>query len=120
MEEEFSSLLGNHTWGLVPRPQSANIVSCKWIFKRKFNVDGSLERYKAMWLLRGFSQRPSIDFDETFSPVVKPATVRTVLSLALSRNWPIHQLDIKNAFPHGTLLRQYTAHNRRVLLMLLI
>ena len=70
MEEEFSSLLGNHTWGLVPRPQSANIVSCKWIFKRKFNVDGSLERYKAMWLLRGFSQRPSIDFDETFSPVV--------------------------------------------------
>ena len=50
-----------------------------------------------------FSQRPGVDFDETFSPVVKPATVRTVLSLALSRQWPIHQLDVKNAFLHGTL-----------------
>jgi len=54
-------------------------------------------------VLRGFTQRPGIDFDETFSPVVKPATVRTVLSLALSRSWPIHQLDVKNAFLHGNL-----------------
>ena len=52
---------------------------------------------------RGFTQRPGIDYDETFSPVVKPATVRVVLTLALSRSWPIHQLDIKNAFLHGTL-----------------
>jgi hypothetical protein len=103
MEEEFSALLDNHTWDLVPRPQSATVVSGKWIFKHKFHVDGSLERYKARWVLRGFSQRPSIDFDETFIPVVKPATMRTVLSLALSRNWPIHQLDVKNAFLHGIL-----------------
>jgi len=75
----------------------------KWLFKHKFNADGSLERYKARWVLRGFSQRPGIDFDETFSPVVKPATVRTVLSLALSQHWPIHQLDVKNAFLHGKL-----------------
>ena len=62
-----------------------------------------LWRYKARWVLRGFTQRPGVDFDETFSPVVKPATVRTVLSLALSRHWPIHQLDVKNAFLHGIL-----------------
>jgi hypothetical protein len=62
-----------------------------------------LERYKAHWALRGFTQRPDIDYDETFSPVVKPATVRTVLSLAVSRSWPVHQLDVKNAFLHGTL-----------------
>jgi hypothetical protein len=103
MEEEFFALLDNHTWDLVPRPQSTNVVSGKWIFKHKFHADGSLERYKARWVLRGFSPHPSIDFDETFSPVVKPATVRTVLSLALSRNWPIHQLDVNNTFLHGTL-----------------
>ena len=90
MEEEFSALLQNNTWELVPRPSQGNIVTGKWIFKHKFRADGSLERYKARWVLRGFTQRPGIDFDETFSPVVKPATVRTVLSLALSCGWPVH------------------------------
>jgi len=103
MVEEHDALLQNHTWDLVPRPAGANIVIGKWIFKHKFQADGSLERYKARWVLRDFSQRPGVDFSETFSPVVKPATVRTVLSLALSRQWPIHQLDVKNAFLHGTL-----------------
>jgi hypothetical protein len=103
MEEEHAALLQNQTWELVPRPQHANIVTGKWIFKHKFHADSSLERYKARWVLRGFTQRPGIDFAETFSPVVKPATVRTVLSLALSRQWPVHQLDVKNAFLHGTL-----------------
>ena len=69
----------------------------------KRRADGTLESYKARWFLWGFTQRPSVDYDETFSPVVKPATVRTVLSLALSRSWPVHQLDVKNAFLHGTL-----------------
>jgi hypothetical protein len=77
--------------------------SGKWISKHKFHADGTLERYKARWVLRGFTQRPGIDFDETFSPVVKLATVHTVLSLALSREWPVHQLDVKNAFLHGIL-----------------
>jgi histone deacetylase 1/2 len=78
-------------------------VTGKWIFKHKFQSDGSLERYKARWVLCGFTQRPGVDFDETFSPVVKPTAVRTVLSLALSCRWPIHQLDVKNAFLHGNL-----------------
>jgi len=88
--QEYDALLMNHTWDLVPRPPQSNVVSGKWVFKHKFMADGTLERYKARWVLRGFTQRPGIDFDETFSPVVKPATVRTVLSLALSRSWPIH------------------------------
>ena len=103
MEEEHSALLQNHTWDLVPRPPRANVVTGKWIFKHKLQSDGSLERYKARWVLRVFIQRPGVDFDETFSPVVKLATVRTVLSLALTRHWPIHQLDVKNAFLHGNL-----------------
>ena len=103
MQEEFDALLVNHTWDLVPRPSQANIVTGKWVFKHKYQADGSLERYKARWVLCGFTQRPGIDYDETFSPVVKPATVRTVLSLALSRSWPVHQLDVKIAFLHGTL-----------------
>jgi hypothetical protein len=84
-EEEHRALISNNTWDLVSRPPGTNVVSGKWIFKHKFNADGTLERYKARWVVRGFTQRPGIDFDETFSPVVKPATVRTVLSLALSR-----------------------------------
>jgi hypothetical protein len=103
MRDEFQALLQNDTWQLVPRPHGANIVSGKWVFRQKFHSDGSLARYKARWVCRGFSQQHGIDYDETFSPVVKPSTIRTVLSLAISSSWPIHQLDVKNAFLHGSL-----------------
>ncbi|XP_062179605.1 uncharacterized mitochondrial protein AtMg00820-like [Phragmites australis] len=112
MEDEFNALLANRMWDLVMRPAGANVVTGKWIFKHKFHSDGTLDRYKARWVLRGFTQHSSIDYDETFSPVVKPATVRTVLSLAVSRDWPVHQLDVKNAFLH----RQCTAFILLVLL----
>jgi hypothetical protein len=65
--------------------------------------DGSLDRYKARRVVCGFNQRPSINFSETFSPVVKPATIQTVLTLVASRRWPAHQLDVSNAFLHGNL-----------------
>ena len=103
MQEQYDALLMNRTWDLVPRPSHCNIVSGKRVFKNKFKADGTLERYKARWVLRGFTQHPGIDFDETFSLVVKPTIVCTLLSLALSHNWPIHQLDVKNAFLHGNL-----------------
>jgi hypothetical protein len=103
MEEEYDALVANNTWELVSRPVGSNVVTGKWIFKHKFNSDGTLERYKARWVLRGFTQRPGIDYHETFSPVVKPSPVRTVLSLAFSRSWLIHQLDVKNMFLHDTL-----------------
>lgn len=79
-------------------------TSSKWIFKHKLRADGSLDHYKACWVLWGFTQRPGVDYNETFSLVVKLATVRTMLTLAHSMYWPIHQLDVKNAFLHGTLL----------------
>jgi hypothetical protein len=90
MEEEYAALLANHTWDLVPCPPGTNVVTGKWLFRHKLTSDGSLDRYNACWVLRGFTQRPGVDYDETFSPVVKFATVRAVLSLALSRDWAIH------------------------------
>uniref|UniRef100_A0A453IHG4 Reverse transcriptase Ty1/copia-type domain-containing protein n=1 Tax=Aegilops tauschii subsp. strangulata TaxID=200361 RepID=A0A453IHG4_AEGTS len=81
MLKEFGALVANGTWSLVPRPSCAHVVSGKWIFKHKFHSDGSLARYKARWMVRGYSQQPGIDFDETFSPMVKPATIRIVLAL---------------------------------------
>jgi hypothetical protein len=99
--EEYAALLANHTWDLVPHPPGTNVVTGMCLFRHKLTSTGSLNRYKARWVLRGFTQRPGVDYDETFSPIVKFATVRTVL--ALSRDWTIHQLDVKNAFLHGTL-----------------
>jgi hypothetical protein len=103
MKEEYDALITNNTWDLVPHPAGSNVITDKWIFKHKFNSDGTLEWYKTHWVLRGFTQRPVVDYDETFSLVVKLATICTVLSLAVSRSWSVHQLDVKNMFLHGTL-----------------
>ncbi|GKD53400.1 ribonuclease H-like domain-containing protein [Tanacetum coccineum] len=81
-----------------------------WLFKHKFHADGLLSRYKARLIANGRSQQQGIDCDETFSLVVKPATIRTVLSLEVSRDWPIHQLDVKNAFLYGQLSEAVYMH----------
>ncbi|GJT19450.1 ribonuclease H-like domain-containing protein [Tanacetum coccineum] len=110
MLDEYNALITNGTWVLVPRPTNVNVVRSMWLFKHKFNADGSLNRYKARLIANGRSQQQGIDCDETFSPVVKPATIRTVLSLVVSRDWPIHQLDVKNAFLHGHLSETVYMH----------
>ncbi|CAL9006756.1 unnamed protein product [Prunus brigantina] len=103
MTEEINALLKNHTWTLVPSSPSQNLVGCKWVFRIKCHFDGSIECYKARLVAKGFHQRPGIDYAKTFSHVVKPATICTVLSLAVSRGWSLCQLDVKNAFLHGFL-----------------
>uniref|UniRef100_A0ACD5TNX4 Uncharacterized protein n=1 Tax=Avena sativa TaxID=4498 RepID=A0ACD5TNX4_AVESA len=103
MESEFVALQENKTWSLVPRPPGCNIIGCKWVFKVKHKADGSLDKFKARLVAKGFTQKQGIDYSETFSPVVKPATVRLVLSLAVSRGWHLRQVDISNAFLHGFL-----------------
>nr|GEX49969.1 ribonuclease H-like domain-containing protein [Tanacetum cinerariifolium] len=110
MLDEYNALITNGMWVLVPRPQNVNVVRSMCLFKHKFNADGSLSRYKARLIANGRSQQQGIDYDETFSSVVKPATIRTVLSLAVSRAWPIHQLDVKNAFLHGHLSETVYMH----------
>ncbi|KAI5349054.1 hypothetical protein L3X38_001941 [Prunus dulcis] len=76
---------------------------CKWVFLIKCHSDGSIERYKALLVAMGFHQRMGIDYTETFSLVVNPATIRTVLNLAVSLGWSLRQLDVKNVFLHGFL-----------------
>nr|GEV91431.1 ribonuclease H-like domain-containing protein [Tanacetum cinerariifolium] len=103
MYDEYNALVKNGTWLLVPRPTGVNMVCSMWLFKHKFHADGTLSHYKARLVANGSNQQLGVDFDETFSLVFKPATIRTVLSLAVSRKWQIHQLDIKNAFLNGDL-----------------
>jgi len=103
MSEECNALVHNGTWELVPPEMASNIVGCKWIFRIKRKTDGSVDRYKARLVAKGFNQRPGVDYFETFSPVIKPTTVRLVLSIAISHGWSLRQLDINNAFLQGRL-----------------
>uniref|UniRef100_A0A2N9GPU0 Integrase catalytic domain-containing protein n=1 Tax=Fagus sylvatica TaxID=28930 RepID=A0A2N9GPU0_FAGSY len=103
MNTEFNALLRNGTWSLIPPEPTMNLIGCKWVFKIKQKSDGSLDRYKARLVAKSFHQKPSVDNGDTFSPVVKPTTIRIVLSLVVSSNWCIKQLDVQNAFLHGHL-----------------
>eukprot|EP00256_Glycine_max_P060365 XP_014629214.2 uncharacterized protein LOC106798083 [Glycine max] len=103
MLDEFNALVANKTWELLPRPPDVNVIRSMWIFCRKRKSDGSFQRHKAHLVGDGKTQQSGVDCDETFSLVVKPATIRTVLSIAISKSWHIHQLDVKNAFLHGYL-----------------
>ncbi|GJZ51057.1 ribonuclease H-like domain-containing protein [Tanacetum coccineum] len=101
MQNEYNALIKNRT--LVPRPSDVNDVRCMWVCRHKYLADGTLSRYKARLVANGSTQLECADVDETFSPVVNLGTIHTVLSLAASRHWSVHQLDVKNAFLHGDL-----------------
>uniref|UniRef100_A0A803Q3K0 Reverse transcriptase Ty1/copia-type domain-containing protein n=1 Tax=Cannabis sativa TaxID=3483 RepID=A0A803Q3K0_CANSA len=103
MTDEMLALTRNETYSLVPLPEDRTPIGCKWVFREKENSDGTHNRYKARLVAKGFHQQPGFDFIETFSPAVKPVTIRIVLSLAISYGWKIKQLDVNNAFLNGTL-----------------
>ncbi|GJW33859.1 ribonuclease H-like domain-containing protein [Tanacetum coccineum] len=104
----FSTMtLQDPTWHM---DTGVNMIRSMRLFKHKFHVDGTLSRYKTRLVANGSSQQLGVDFDETFNPVVKPATIRTVLSLVVSRQWPIHQLDVNNAFLNGDLSETVCMH----------
>lgn len=86
MQDELFALHRNKTWILVPHSPSMNVVGSKWGYRVKYNQDGSIQRYKARLVAQGFHQIPRLDYFETFSPIIKPATVRIILSLATSFN----------------------------------
>jgi histone deacetylase 1/2 len=86
---------------LVPPPKGKNIIDCKWVYKVKRKADGTIDRYKAQLVAKGFKQRYGIDYEDTFSPVVKATTIRLILSIVVSKDWSLRQLDVHNAFLQG-------------------
>ena len=103
MDEEMAALYGNDTWDLVPLPKDKKTIGCKWVYKVKHNSDGSISRYKARLVAKGYAQTHGIDYEETFAPVAKMATVHSVIAVAAAKGWFLHQMDVKNAFLHGEL-----------------
>jgi len=110
MTEELAALDRTGTWDIVPLPSGAVPITCKWVFKVKTKSDGSIERYKARLVARGFQQTQGIDYDETFAPVAHMTTVRTLIAVAASSSWTISQMDVKNAFLHGDLHEEVYMH----------
>ena len=103
MQEEYNSIIKNNIWEVVSKPAGKSIVSSKWIFKLKHAADGNIEKYKAIFVSRGFSQKEGIDYDETFAPVARYTSICTIISLVSIFGWKMYQMDVKIAFLNGNI-----------------
>ena len=103
MRAEIDSLHQHNAWDLVELPQGHKSVGSKWVFKVKTNADGSTERFKSRLVAQGYTQREGFDYDETFSPVMRSESIRSVISLACKEGWKLHQMDVTTAFLNSEL-----------------
>ena len=103
MTEEYQSIMKNDVWDIVPKPEGKSVVSSKWIYKIKHAADGSIEKYKARFVARGFSQKEGIDYEETFAPVARYNSIRAIMALTSMMKWDLHQMDAKTAFLNGVI-----------------
>lgn len=101
--EEMIEIHTLHTWSLVPATPDMNLLSSRWVFSEKLNPDGTVRKNRARLVARGCGQEEGINYLETFSPVVRTATIRLLLNIATAKEWPVKQLDVASAFLHGEL-----------------
>uniref|UniRef100_A0A2N9HM41 Reverse transcriptase Ty1/copia-type domain-containing protein n=1 Tax=Fagus sylvatica TaxID=28930 RepID=A0A2N9HM41_FAGSY len=106
MKEELDALLKTGTWDLVDLPAGKSAIGCKWVYKIKTRSDGTVDRYKARLVAKGFTQEYGIDYEETFAPVARLSSVRTLIAVSASRHWQLFQIDVKNAFLNGELTEE--------------
>ena len=103
MGREMQSLKDNEVWELTSLPPGKGAIGCKWVYMVKTNSDGSLELYKARLVARGFDQRYGLDYDETFCPIVRLESLRTLIVLSTQQGLELHHVDVHTAFLNGTL-----------------
>jgi hypothetical protein len=103
MDEEMVALNANATWELVALPKDKKVIRCKWVYKVKHNANGSVSIYKARLVAKGYAQTYGIDYEKTYSPIAKMITIRTIIIMATTKGWSLHQMDVKNVFFHGDL-----------------
>ncbi|CAL2240910.1 unnamed protein product [Prunus armeniaca] len=103
MDAEIETIEKNGTWELVERPTDKPVIGVKWVFKTKLNLDGTVQKHKARLVAKGYAQKPGIDYNETFAPVARLDTIRTLIALAAQKGWKLFQLDVKSAFLNGVL-----------------
>ena len=101
MKEELDALHKTRTWDLVDLSSGKSAIGCKWVYKIKTRSDGTTDRYKACLVARGFTQEYWIDYEETFAPMTRLSSVRTLITVSTARKWPLFQMDVKNAFLNG-------------------
>jgi hypothetical protein len=103
MDEKMATLDANATWELVALPKDKKAIGCKWVYKIKHNADGSMSKYKAKLVDKGYAQTYGIDYEETYSPIAKTTTIRVIITMATTKGWSLHQMDVNNVFLHGDL-----------------
>jgi hypothetical protein len=100
MDEEYSALMENQTWDLVPLPKGRNIVQCRWIFHTNMVANGDINKYKSCLVAKGYLQVHGIDYTDTFALVAKMNSIGLLLAIVTSQHWDVHHMDVNSVFHH--------------------